>query len=703
MIGRIYKRINEIIIPLRSSMLFIFISLFVTTTLLIILITTLRYTEALANIAHQRMQNASIMVLNRLATNLAPSQIHSQFTARLIQQDFIHDPESQIIPLTMDVVKLLPIANGAYWGNQKGDFVYSKKELDGSITSEIYIRSQYPATRTIINRDIHGKIIKKYLSTDLSYDHRGRPWYIQAQKEKKTAWTDVYLFQDPPIKGITVSSPVFKNGVFVGAIGIDVNLSDLSQFISSEKITPNSYLFLINKEGKLIAYPDDPSFTRLAVSNGTFNQINVDPNSFIGQTLKEYNQYEERIHHVKKRFTFPHSYENQIYMVTYNPSPTFTAHGWLVGSIAPQTDFISNLKKMNLITIYISLAILMLGIFLVSGLVSHIVRPLKALVAETENIKRFNLDNKAVITSRIKEVIQLKNAVDSMKLGLKLFQKYIPRVLVRQLIDLGEDIRTGGVRKTLTILFSDIQHFTTIAEKMEPNLLMIQMGEYFEELTRIIIDEKGTIDKYIGDSIMAFWGAPLPDANPSYHAANAALRCQKKLDELNKIWQQKGSNVFITRIGIHTGDAIVGNLGSSERLNYTAIGDPINVASRLESINKNYKTRIIVSDTVYEQIKDKFILRMIDYVVVKGRSQSCYIYELLTDDIKNLEFDLDAYSSSFKQGFFAYKQQLWNKAIKQFKKCLEIYPTDTIAPIFIERCQYFKSNPPPPGWDGVME
>ena len=245
-------------------------------------------------------------------------------------------------------------------------------------------------------------------------------------------------------------------------------------------------------------------------------------------------------------------------------------------------------------------------------------------MAETENIKEFNLDGEIKINSRIKEVINLKDAIHSMKIGLKLFQKYIPKVLVRQLIESGEDIRIGGVRKKLAIFFSDIKNFTTISEKTDPNLLMLQMGEYFEALTQIIINEKGTIDKYIGDSIMAFWGSPLPDVNPCHHAAKAALRCQKKLDMLNAQWANKGNNTFYTRIGIHTGDAIVGNVGSTERFSYTAIGDSINVASRLEEINKNYKTKIIVSDAMYEEIKDQFILRMIDCVVVKGRSQSIW-------------------------------------------------------------------------------
>ena len=697
MVKRFFKKLNGIIVPLRPSMLFLFISLFVTTILLIILTTTLLYTKVLSNIAQQRMRNASLMVLNNLYRNLVPARIHSQFAAHLIQEDFIHNPSTQIIPLTISLVKMIPLVSGAYWGDEKGNFIYARKESNGSVTTEIYQRNNGTVTRTIINRDISGNIIKKYLSNNLTYDPRTRPWYLQAKKEKKTTWTDIYLFASRPGEGLTVSSPVFKNGTFFGAFGIDIVLTDLSKFIKKiQKITPNSYLFIVNKEGKLIASSGVSSFTDLT-SDRKLNSPDSDLMTLIEQTLNEYKQKD-----VKKLLTFSYPYKNQTYMVTYVPSIIFATHGWLVGVITPQIDFISNLKKMHVTTIYISLGILILGIILISSLVSHIVTPLKKLVTETENIKHFSLDNKVVINSKIKEVIQLRNAIESMKLGLKLFQKYIPKILVRQLIESGEDVRTGGSRKTLAVLFSDIENFTTIVEKMEPNELMRQVGEYLEELSQIIIAEKGTIDKYIGDSIMAFWGAPLPNKHPSHHAAKAALRCQKKLDELNKTWEQRGSKAFITRMGIHKGEAIVGNLGSSERLNYTAIGDTINIASRLENINKNYRTKIIVSDTVYEEIKDQFFLRMIDYVIVKGRTQSFYIYELLTDDVKSLEFDLTAYNSAFEQGFLIYTQQEWDEAMKHFQKCLELYPADTIAPIFIERCQQFKSNPPEPDWVGVM-
>lgn len=678
-------------------MLFIFISLFIFTGLLILLVATMRYTKILTYIAHEHMSHSSEFVLRELNESITPAAVSSQFTAHLIQQGVFKDEVAQLGPLTTSLVKTLPLVVGAYWGDQQGNFIYSEKEKNGSITSEIYNRQSHPATRTILNRDNSEKITRRYLSPDLSYDHRVRIWYLQAQKEKKTTWTDIYFFDPPPDIGITTVSPVFKNGKFYGAFGLDINLIELTKFIRNQKITPTGYSFIITNKGKLIAYPDKKPFTDLNTSTGKFYNVHSDSIPLIAKSLELYKKSGQ------KKLTFSYEYKGETYMINYEPVEALSAYGWLIGIVVPESDFTSDLRRINLISLYISLIILILGILLVSGLVSRIVRPLKSLVAETENIKHFNLDGEIQIKSRIKEIIHLRDSVRSMKIGLKLFQRYIPKVLVRQLIESGEDIRVGGVRKTLTVLFSDIEHFATLAEKTEPNLLMIQMGEYLEELTQIIIAEKGTIDKYIGDAIMAFWGAPLPNDNPCYHAACAALRCQLKMNELNAKWEKEGKKVLFTRIGIHMGDAIVGNLGSSERLNYTAIGDTINIASRLEGINKNYKTKIIVSDTVYEQIKDQFLLRMLDCVVVEGRTQSCLIYELLTDNILTLEFDLEAYNLCFEKGFSAYKEQRWDDAIICFKNCLEIYPTDAIAPIFIARCQRLKTEPPKPGWNGVMD
>jgi len=272
---------------------------------------------------------------------------------------------------------------------------------------------------------------------------------------------------------------------------------------------------------------------------------------------------------------------------------------------------------------------LFMSALIISYFVNRIVKPIKMLAAETEQIKQFNLDGNSRVVSRIKEVMLLKSAIDAMKKGLRHFQRYVPKVLVQQLIALGPNAHIDGEKKQLAVFFSDIENFTSIAETMEPQQLIRQLGEYFEALTQIIILENGTIDKYIGDSIMAFWGAPLVDDAGAIHAARAALRCQEKLISLNAKWRQLGLSPLQTRMGIHLGDAIVGNLGSSERWNYTAIGDTVNIASRLEGLNKAFHSQIVVSDKVYEQTKAIFTFKLLGSVALKGRSEKIVVYELL--------------------------------------------------------------------------
>lgn len=371
--------------------------------------------------------------------------------------------------------------------------------------------------------------------------------------------------------------------------------------------------------------------------------------------------------------------------------------------LAPDTDFIGTLRKDNLIIAMLGLFILAVGIYIVLKLVSWIVEPLNKIAKETEKIKLFNLEDSPPIRSRIKEVMRIADAISSMKKGLLSFQKYVPATLVRQLIQEGVDAKIGGSKKQLVILFSDIKDFTTLSEHMDPNELMILVCEYFDALSNIIVAQRGTIDKYIGDSIMAFWGAPLDEAFPCEQAAKAALACKTKSDQLNAVWGQNNKPILFTRIGLHLGDAIVGNLGSTERLNYTAIGDSINIASRLEAINKLYGTQIIVSDPVYSIIKDKFILRMIDCVILKGKTEASYLYELIAEDITDVSFDIQSYSDLFTSAFSHYQKKQWDEAIYLFNASINIYPADTIAPLFIQRCEHFKINPPEGSWKGAWQ
>lgn len=220
------------------------------------------------------------------------------------------------------------------------------------------------------------------------------------------------------------------------------------------------------------------------------------------------------------------------------------------------------------------------------------------------------------------------------------FSKFVSKDVVNELLENPEALALGGEKKEITVFFSDIRGFTTISESLSPEELVSLLNDYLSEMTNIVLGYRGTIDKYMGDAIMAFWGAPVPSEEHAYTACVSALKQLHKLDELKKKWHDQGLPLIDIGIGLNSGPAVVGNMGSAHRMDYTAMGDSINLGSRLEGTNKVYGTRIIISEYTYESVKDRVITRELDLIRVKGKNEPVKIYELL--DIKNQE-DYDKY------------------------------------------------------------
>jgi adenylate cyclase len=295
----------------------------------------------------------------------------------------------------------------------------------------------------------------------------------------------------------------------------------------------------------------------------------------------------------------------------------------------------------------------------------------------------------------------MRDAISSMQNGLHAFRRYVPAELVRQLISTGEGAQLGGYKKELTVFFSDISGFTSIAELMSPENLMLHLSEYFDELTRILSHHGATVDKYIGDAIMAFWGAPVHDDAHAIRACEASLACQEKLCELNRKWIEQGKSAFFTRIGISTGDTVVGNVGSTERMNYTVMGDNVNMASRLEGANKLYSTRIIVSRRTYEAGSEKFLFRPLGLIAVKGRSEEQEIYELVGRKTEGKTSRAAELCEEFTRGLNAYLSQSWDEACAIFTVLSAKFPDDLPTLFYLSRCAQFHDNPPGEGWQGI--
>jgi len=272
-----------------------------------------------------------------------------------------------------------------------------------------------------------------------------------------------------------------------------------------------------------------------------------------------------------------------------------------------------------------------------------------------------------------------------------MFGQYVSENFVNELISDPAKLKLGGERKELSILFSDIEGFTSISESKRPEELVSFINEYLSKMTEIVLSNQGTLDKYIGDAVMAFWGAPIELKNHAFNACSTALQMQKKIIEINNL---------SVRIGINSGNVIVGNIGGSKRFDYTVMGDNVNLASRLESVNKIYSTHILIGENTQKLIKDDFIIRELDSIKVKGKENTTNIYELISTK-EDVEPEIISLIDKYSKALALYRNQKFAEAIIIFNECSDEY-SDKASEVFIERCEYFTVNKPSENWDGVF-
>ncbi|MBI4167298.1 MAG: adenylate/guanylate cyclase domain-containing protein [Acidobacteria bacterium] len=280
------------------------------------------------------------------------------------------------------------------------------------------------------------------------------------------------------------------------------------------------------------------------------------------------------------------------------------------------------------------------------------------------------------------------------------FGQYVAPGIVNQLLDRPELLRLGGEEKELTAMFSDIRNFTGISEKLSPRGLVELLNEHLSEMTEIVFQNRGTLDKYIGDSIMAFWGAPYPQPDHPENACKAGLAMLRALEGLQTRWQAAGKPRIDIGIGISTGPMLVGNMGSRRRFNFTIMGDNVNLASRLEGLNKTFGTRLIVSESTYEFVQDKMLTRELDLIRVKGKRRPVKIFELigLRSESQGALPKVDRFHAALE----AYRSAQWETAIGMFGELLRDFPDDGPTRVFVQRCWDLIENPPEGEWDGVF-
>ncbi len=594
--------------------------------------------------------------------------------------------------------------------------------------------------------------------SEKAFDPHKRPWYKGAHKkylESKKAgkgyevfWTPVYVFFSDRTPGITCAIPIVdKNNELEGVFGVDMGIIELStKYLTNLKIGNTGRVFLFNERAEIIAYAFDKiektknPHERKKLINKELKQLvkdipvmdSKDPQKRIGWKFKltpitevKDERYKDAflasglklkensktkkyyLDRLEEDLTFPFVYHDKEenkdidYIGVFSPFPKDSHWKWIVGIVVPEDDFLGVVKKNTYITIVNTIITLTLAFLIAVVIASKISKPLQRLADRANKVREFQLGKPITIHSSIMEMDNMGNAFHNMELGLRSFQKYVPADLVRYLVQSNQEAVLGGEKRTLSVFFSDIADFTTISERLSPEKLVKVLGEYLGEMSDIISNNKGTVDKYIGDAIMAFWGAPIECSDHAYLACKSAIENQNRLRDLrNNKWKKERKPLFDIRIGINTGELIVGNMGSENRLNYTAIGDTVNVASRLEAINKYYNTQIICSDGTQKLVKNKIVTRKLDLVTVKGKTQAGSIYEVigLKDQIPAKE---QTFIKRYEEALNLYTTRKFEQGLKLFSECHKEKPNDEATKVFMERCVYYIANPPNERWNGV--
>jgi adenylate cyclase len=527
-------------------------------------------------------------------------------------------------------------------------------------------------------------------------------WYLTAFDKDAPAWSNIYGMRGTGTLGVTTPMTVMRNGELLGVLGVSITLNRLSAFLDSIDVSPHGALFLTNVYDELVATQkqmNEPAELSGSVRGIKKLEESTTPAARVTVAALKANGVDLDKFAATRHFDFRDPASGVLYFVTLAP---LDAMGLIVSVVIPEADFLGAINR-NMRFLVLALSGFIVALVVVAAFAARrtIGQPLARVTANLKELEDFRLDKVMPIPSRFSEIRQVSAATARMSASLASFKKYIPTELVRTLFARGIEAELGGERRELTILFMDLAGFTRIAERLGDEVIGF-LGGYLSEMSNEIQDHRGTIDKYIGDAIMAFWGAPVPDERHALDACRAALACQARLDAGRRATLGRTTPELRARIGINTGTVLVGNVGSRDRLNYTVIGDPVNVASRLESVNKVYGTEIIIGENTYALVRELVVVRPLDRVAVYGKEKGLEMYELLALKDGRTD-DMMAWISVYEEGRAALRARDWDSAVTLFRKVIDLRGgRDSVSSLQIARAEAFKTSPPPADWDGLI-
>lgn len=512
-------------------------------------------------------------------------------------------------------------------------------------------------------------------------------WFKDSIESQGSQWFSISNLPVGQRLAVTLAGPIDVDGKRQGVVGIVVELTRVSRALSDLTVGKSGAVFILDRNGGIIAAPDPDADEATPVkTNQPLLPVAV---GALKQSAGVY--VPEKAEAFRTRF----EKDDEAYEVNLTP---LAFPGWSLVTVIPEAEFLgpvsATIRQLLIVVAFLIVGAGLLSVWLARRLIAA---PLIKVVNEIKHVERFELDQVQRHASRLDEIHNLSGAIADMATGLSAFRKYIPADLVRRLLSERTEAKLGGTVRPMTILFADVAGFTGLSERLGDRIIPL-LSRYFGAVSAEVQAHGGTIDKFIGDAVMAFWGAPAANPDHALACCRAALAIQRAI-RASDIRDDAGEPLRV-RIGINSGDILVGNIGSEVRLNYTVIGDAVNVASRLEGANKQYGTQIMIGEETRRLAGTRIYVRELDRLAVYGRSAGATVYELL--GIAGEADDPASWVGRYEAGLAAYRLRDFSAAISRFEEANALRAGgDPPSRIMIARVQQAIAAPPDADWDAT--
>ncbi len=711
-------------ISIRWSLLRSFVVLILLSSLTVLMLMSFRARQTERELSEKLIKRGTLQATDELDRFFQPVNINTLIAARwgmagkLNLAQVVAGPAGKLTAsqraavtrlntLLAPLLRLFPAMSSLQVANARGDGFLIIRLEEGRIRNRVVSRERW-GTRTLwFDLDKEGRPQSPEWR-EVDYEPRTRAWYVGLKDlpDEEVFWTEPYLFFTTKDLGITASVKWHDRGTEY-VFAVDVLLTSITDFTRRDttQLSRHSLTAVYTRDWRVVGLPRYEKFQdQESIRRALLLPIDKIQIPELQAALKETEGHEAISREIKASGHAIFSYESQgeTWWAGVTSYPLGKSRQFWIGILVPNNDLLEGVTQLRLHILVATLITLLAALVYSFLLARSYSRPLEALAAQSRRISALDFRADEKIEANLREFKQLEEAQAQSLAALQSFSRYVPLEIVKELMAKGEVARIGGHTETLTVLFTDIAGFTNISEAMSPESLTTHLAEYFQAMIDALHHHGATVDKIVGDAIVAFWGAPTPMPDQTDRALQAVLECRDTLEGLNQTWRTRGLPELPTRFGLATGPVVVGNMGAPTRLAYTVLGDTVNLASRLEGLNKVYGTHVLVDIATQQACRDDYVWRHLDRIIVAGKTQATDIFEVLgkTGEVSPAK---QAAARRYELAWDGYRSGDFPRALEALAGFEAEFEPDAAVVRLRQTCEVYLHDPPDPDWDGISK